>query len=51
MTGSFGRCFRIRGRTSKTFSSGITTSVTTRSPSPSDTHFSSVVALPVARTW
>jgi hypothetical protein len=51
MTGSFGRCLRMRGSTSYTFSSGITTSVRTRSPSPSETHFSSVAALPVARTW
>jgi hypothetical protein len=50
MTGSLGRCFLIRGKTLKTFSSGITTSVTTRSPSPSVTHFSKVAALPVART-
>ena len=51
MTGSFGRSLRMRGSTSKTFSSGMTTSVMTRSPSPSDTHFSKVAALPVARTW
>lgn len=51
MIGSLGRSFRILGRTSKTFSSGIITSVTTRSPSPSVTHFNNVVALPVARTW
>ena len=50
MTGSLGRSLRMRGSTSKTCSSGMTTSVTTRSPSPSDTHFSKVVALPVART-
>jgi len=40
----------MRGMTLKTFSSGMTTSVTTRSPSPSVTHLSSVAALPVART-
>jgi hypothetical protein len=50
MIGSLGRSLRMRGSTSKTFSSGIITSVTTRSPSPSITHFSRVVALPVART-
>jgi hypothetical protein len=41
----------MRGRTLKMFSSGITTSVTTRSPSPSAIHFIRVVTLPVARTW
>ena len=51
MTGSLGRSLRIRGSTSNTFSSGMITSVMTRSPSPSETHFSRVVALPVARTW
>ncbi len=35
MIGSSGRSFLMRGRMSKAFSSGITTSVMTRSPSPS----------------
>jgi hypothetical protein len=51
ITGRRGRTFRIRGSTSKTFSSGMITSVMTRSPSPSETHFRRVAALPVARTW
>jgi hypothetical protein len=50
MVGSCGRSFFSRGNTSKAFSSGMTTSVMTRSPSPSDTHFNKVAAEPVART-
>jgi len=34
ITGRFGRIFLIRGNRSNAFSSGITTSVMTRSPSP-----------------
>ena len=34
MTGRLGRIFLIRGNRSNAFSSGITTSVMTRSPSP-----------------
>ena len=45
-----GRLARMRGIRSSPFSSGIITSVMTMSPSPSDTHFSRVVALPVALT-
>jgi nucleotide-binding universal stress UspA family protein len=34
ITGSSGRSFLMRGKRSNAFSSGITTSVMTRSPSP-----------------
>ena len=34
MTGRFGRIFLMRGKRSNAFSSGITTSVITKSPSP-----------------
>ena len=50
MTGRSGRSFLMRGRRSKAFSSGITTSVMTRSPSPWLTQRHSVAALPVERT-
>src|SRR6185436_3262977 len=50
MTGSSGRAFLMRGRRSNAFSSGITTSVMTRSPSPWLTQRHSVAALPVERT-
>ena len=50
MIGSSGRSFLIRGRSSKAFSSGITTSVMTRSPSPALTQPQSVAAVPVVRT-
>ena len=50
MTGRFGRIFLIRGNRSNAFSSGITTSVMTRSPSPWLTQRHSVAALPVRRT-
>jgi hypothetical protein len=50
MTGSSGRSFLMRGRRSNAFSSGITTSVMTRSPSPWLTQRHSVAALPVERT-
>ena len=50
MTGRFGRIFLIRGSRSNAFSSGITTSVMTRSPSPWLTQRHSVAALPVSRT-
>ncbi len=50
ITGSSGRTFLIRGNSSKAFSSGITTSVMTRSPSPWLTQRHSVAALPVERT-
>ncbi len=43
-----GRMRRMRGIRSSPFSSGITTSVMTRSPSPSSTQRHSVAALPVA---
>ncbi len=49
-TGSSGRAFLMRGRRSKAFSSGITTSVMTRSPSPAETQRHSVAALEVMRT-
>ncbi len=45
-----GRTRFMRGRRSRPFSSGITTSVMTRSPSPSSTQRQSVLALLVART-
>src|ERR1700730_7904758 len=50
MIGRSGRSFLMRGRRSKAFSSGITTSVMTRSPSPWLTQRHSVAALPVERT-
>src|SRR3954471_15972787 len=50
MTGSSGRIFLMRGRRSNAFSSGITTSVMTRSPSPWLTQRHSVAAFPVERT-
>ena len=50
MTGSSGRSFLMRGKRSNAFSSGITTSVMTRSPSPWLTQRHSVAALPVERT-
>src|SRR5262245_15210491 len=50
MMGSSGRTFLIRGNRSNAFSSGITTSVMTRSPSPWLTQRHSVAALPVERT-
>ena len=49
-TGRLGRSFLIRGSRSNAFSSGITTSVMTRSPSPWLTHRHKVAALPVDRT-
>src|SRR5580704_2150156 len=50
MIGRSGRSFLMRGSRSKAFSSGITTSVMTRSPSPWLTHRQSVAAFPVERT-
>src|SRR4051794_31341330 len=50
MTGRLGRIFLIRGNRSKAFSSGITTSVITRSPSPWLIQRQSVAALLVDRT-
>jgi hypothetical protein len=50
MIGRSGRSFLMRGRKSNAFSSGITTSVMTRSPSPWLTQRHSVAALPVDRT-
>jgi hypothetical protein len=50
MTGSSGRAFLMRGSMSKAFSSGITTSVMTRSPSPAATQRHKVEALEVTRT-
>ena len=49
-TGRSGRSFLMRGSRSKAFSSGITTSVMTRSPSPWLTQRHSVAALLVERT-
>jgi hypothetical protein len=49
MMGRSGRIFLMRGIRSKAFSSGITTSVNTTSPSPWLTQRHSVVAFPVAR--
>ncbi|MNT95908.1 hypothetical protein D3C72_2378800 [compost metagenome] len=49
-TGRSGRAFLMRGSRSKAFSSGMTTSVTTRSPSPAETHRHSVAAFDVMRT-
>ncbi len=50
MIGRSGRALRMRGMRSKAFSSGITTSVMTRSPSPCVTQRHKVAALPVERT-
>ena len=50
MIGSSGRSFLMRGRKSNAFSSGMTTSVMTRSPSPWLTQRHRVAALPVERT-
>ena len=50
MIGRSGLIFLIRGRRSKAFSSGMTTSVMTRSPSPWLTQRHSVAALLVERT-
>ena len=47
MTGRSGRTRLMRGSRSKAFSSGITTSVMTRSPSPSLTQRQSVAAFEV----
>ena len=50
MIGRSGRARLMRGRRSKMFSSGITTSVMTRSPSPSLIQRHSVAAFEVSRT-
>ena len=50
MIGKFGRNCLMRGSRSRPFSSGMTTSVITRSPSPSATQRHNVAALPVLRT-
>lgn len=50
MIGSSGRTRLMRGSRSNTFSSGITTSVMTRSPSPCATQRQRVAQLPVERT-
>src|SRR3954452_6877865 len=50
ITGSSGRNFLMRGSRSKAFSSGITTSEMTRSPSPWLTQRHNVAAFPVERT-
>ena len=50
MTRSSGRIFLIRGMRSSPFSSGMTTSVITRSPCPSATQRHRVAAFPVVRT-
>src|SRR5438552_3203686 len=50
MTGNSGRSFLMRGSRSNAFSSGITTSLMTRSPSPWLTQRHSVAAFPVERT-
>ena len=50
MIGRSGRSFLMRGRRSKAFSSGITTSVMIRSPSPCATQRHKVAALLVERT-
>jgi hypothetical protein len=50
MTRSSGRNFLMRGMRSSPFSSGMITSVMTRSPSPSAIQRHSVAALPVMRT-
>ena len=49
-TGRSGRAFLIRSNRSKAFSSGSTTSVMIRSPSPWLIQRQSVAALPVERT-
>ena len=51
ITRSSGLILRMRGMRSRPFSSGITTSVMTTSPCPSETHRHKVVALLVTRTW
>ena len=50
MIGSSGRTLFMRGRRSNAFSSGMTTSVITRSPSPCATQRQSVAAFEVERT-
>src|ERR1043165_9774226 len=50
MTGNSGRIFLMRGSRSNAFSSGMTTSVMTRSPSPVLTQRHKVAAFPVERT-
>src|SRR5215468_4377549 len=50
MIGRSGRSFLMRGKRSKAFSSGMTTSVIIRSPSPWLTHRHRVAAFPVERT-
>src|SRR5215470_13948097 len=50
MTGRSGRSFLMRGKRSKAFSSGMTTSVMIRSPSPWLTQRQRVAAFPVERT-
>ena len=50
ITGRSGRAFFTRGSSSNAFSSGMTTSVITRSPSPASIQRQSVVAAPVVRT-
>ena len=50
MIRSSGRIFLMRGIRSRPFSSGMMTSVMTRSPSPSAIHRHKVAALPVIRT-
>ena len=50
MTRRSGRSRLMRGIRSRPFSSGMTTSVMTRSPSPSATHRHKVAAFPVIRT-
>ena len=50
MIGSSGRTRFMRGSRSKAFSSGITTSVMTRSPSPCATQRQRVAAFEVERT-
>jgi hypothetical protein len=49
MMGRSGRSFLMRGMRSNAFSSGMTTSVITTSPSPCATQRQRVAALPVAR--
>ena len=50
MTGISGRMRFIRGSSSKALSSGITTSVMTRSPSPAATQRHRPATVPVERT-
>ena len=49
-TGNLARSRLMRGSKSRPFSSGITTSVITKSPIPSLIQFHKVAALPVQRT-